>query len=165
LAAQADADLLLLARDVPVELSRDAPLPILGLPATSAAPLRCAVREGLALTVAGDAFRDPRALVAARLRGYDFVVWHAREDGEWTERFARTRALELRVYVVAFAGGRAFAVDPEGTVIAGTFERYRLAAFVYERARTHATAVAPGSDILEGLRNADAIRARATPRA
>jgi predicted amidohydrolase len=104
----------------------------------------------------------PRGLVAARLAGVDlFVVQAAGDDSAWLVAFARTRAAELRAYVVVFADGeRAFAVDPEGTIVAGTFDGYRMAAFAYDAARAAATLVAPATDVLTGLRTAEAIRAR-----
>jgi hypothetical protein len=104
----------------------------------------------------------PRGLVAARLAGVDlFVVQAAGSDPAWLVAFARTRAAELRAYVILFADDeRAFAVDPEGTVVAGTFDGYRMAAFAYDSARAAATLVAPATDVLAGLRNAEAIRAR-----
>jgi predicted amidohydrolase len=104
----------------------------------------------------------PRGLVAARLAGVDlFVVQAAGSDPAWLVAFARTRAAELRAYVLLFADHeRAFAVDPEGTVVAGTFDGYRMAAFAYDSARAAATLVAPATDVLAGLRNAEAIRAR-----
>ncbi len=96
---------------------------------------------------------DPGFLAEYRLQGYDFVVWRPREAG-WQEQFARARALELRIYVAVIdsASDRAYAVDPDGAVICGTFGDYRVAAFAYDPARTAQTAVAPHSDVLEGLR-------------
>jgi predicted amidohydrolase len=105
---------------------------------------------------------DPRGLVRARLDGCDFFIWNAAPDvGEWVTRFARTRAAELRAYLLVFAadGGRSFAVDPDGTVIAGTFGGLRFASFVYDRARTLATTVAPSTDVLAGLSLADEVGA------
>ena len=95
---------------------------------------------------------DPRGLVAARLDGIRLFVWNATlGDAAWTARFARTRAAELRCYVVVFDEGRAFAVDPDGTIVCGTFEDFAVAAFVFERARTDAWEVAPGTDVRAGL--------------
>ncbi len=110
----------------------------------------------------------PRGLVEARLSGLDCFIWQTSgQEGDWTVPFARTRAAELRTFVLVFdvRGGRAFAVDPDGGVIAGTFDGYRMASFVYDRARAAATEVAPSTDVLEGLRTADAIeRGVAEPR-
>ena len=101
------------------------------------------------------------------LAGIDlFVVDAADADADWLLAFARTRAAELRAYVVAFGKGeRAFAVDPDGTVVAGTFDGYRTAAFVYDSARSGASQVAPQTDVLTGLRTAEALRAQTQPNA
>jgi predicted amidohydrolase len=121
--------------------------------------------DGLTYAVVDDAtMQNPRGLVEARLAEIDFIVWRSAPGGDraWRTRFARTRAAELRAYVLVLEaeGERAFAVDPDGAVIAGTFDDYRLASFAYERARTRATTVAPTTDVLEGLRIAEAIRER-----
>jgi predicted amidohydrolase len=119
---------------------------------------------GIRFGIAGDrTFEEPRALVAARLDGIDVFVWNASGASAWHERVARARATELRAYVVVLArdAGRAFACDPDGTVVAGTFDDYRLAAFAYDRARSSATQVAPHTDVLDGLRTVDAMRASA----
>jgi len=44
-------------------------------------------------------------------------------------------------------------------LIAGTFDGFALASFVYDPARTRATLVAPTTDVLVGLRSAEAIAA------
>ena len=115
-----------------------------------------------AAVVSWETLRSPRGLVAARLAGIDlFICGPAPGEPEWLVPFARTRATELRAYVVAFADAhRAFAVDPDGAVIAGTFEGFRMAAFAYDAARAAATRVAPATDVLSGLRDAEAIRSR-----
>ncbi len=121
---------------------------------------------GLRLVLAGDgAVRDPRGLVATRASGIDFIVWETHDEPEWQVPFARTRAAELRAYVVVFAPAatRAFVVDPDGAVVAGTFDDYRLASFVYDRSRTQATLVAPSTDVAEGLRTAERIRTTTMP--
>jgi hypothetical protein len=66
---------------------------------------------------------------------------------------ARGRAVELRIYVVAIDERvrRAFAVDPDGAIVAGTFEDYRVAGFGLDPARTQQTLVAPATDIADGL--------------
>ncbi len=81
---------------------------------------------------------DPRALVGPRLAGVRLFVWHASIDGAWVVPFARTRATELRAYVVVLdtPRKRAFAVDPDGVVLAGTFGDFELAAFAFDRRRT-----------------------------
>ena len=89
-------------------------------------------------------------------------MWHAEGDAAWQVPLARTRAAELRAYVVVFAeGARAFAVDPDGTVVAGTFDGFLMAAFAYDPARSAATTVAPTTDVLAGLREAERLRALA----
>jgi predicted amidohydrolase len=145
LATEADADVLL-APDTGAEREREV------------AGVRAAV-------VGFERLAAPRGLVAARLAGVDlFVVRAESSDAAWQVAFARTRAAELRAYVVLFASGeRAFAVDPDGTVVAGTFEGFRMAAFAYDSARSAATLVAPATDVLTGLRTAEAIRASVLP--
>jgi predicted amidohydrolase len=105
------------------------------------------------------AMLDPRALVEPRLAGVRLFLWHAcrvehgRLDAAWVVRFARTRAAELRAYVVVFdaARKRAFAVDPDGAVACGTFGGFDLAAFAFERARTDVWRVAPATDVRDAL--------------
>lgn len=114
--------------------------------------------------VRSQTIRHPRGLVAARLGGIDTFVWMTGEsDRDWDLRFARTRAAELRAFVVVFdrANERAYAIDPDGVVVGGTFEGLRLAAFVFDPTRTAATTVAPTTDVLAGLRVAESIRAQA----
>jgi predicted amidohydrolase len=97
---------------------------------------------------------DPGVAAAYRRAGYRLLIWDARSfDPIWIEAFARTRALELRTFVVVLdrAGARAFAVDPDGTTIAGTFGALQVASFVYEGARTEQTLLAPGTDVALGL--------------
>jgi hypothetical protein len=103
--------------------------------------------------VEDEAMLDPRALVAPRLDGARLFVWRCSIDAAWVVPFARTRAAELRAYVVVFdtPRRRAFAADPDGTVICGTFGDLELAAFTFERARTEAWRVAPATDVREAL--------------
>ncbi len=100
-----------------------------------------------------EAVLDPRALVAPRLDGVRLFVWRASIEGPWVVPFARTRAAELRAYVVVFDSlrRRAFAVDPDGAVVCGTFAGFELAAFAFDRARTDAWRVAPATDVREAL--------------
>lgn len=100
-----------------------------------------------------EAVLDPRALVPARLAGVRLFVWRASIAGAWVAPFARTRAAELRAYVVVFDSlrRRAFAVDPDGNVVCGTFGDFELAAFAFDRARTDAWRVAPATDVREAL--------------
>ena len=66
---------------------------------------------------------------------------------------ARTRAAELRAYLVVLdtLDRRAFAVDPDGTVICGTFPGFDIAAFTFDRARTEQWNVAPHTDVRAAL--------------
>lgn len=107
-------------------------------------PLARLTREQLA---------DPHALVDYRLAGYRFVAVESDESDAWLGTIARARALELRMYVFVFdrGGDRAYAVDPDGAVIAGTFGAYRLASFPVDVRRTQSTVVAPGTDVAEGI--------------
>jgi len=100
-----------------------------------------------------EAMLDPRALVGPRLDGVRLFVWHASIDAAWTVRFARTRAAELRCYIAVLdtPRRRAFAVDPDGAVVCGTFGEFELAAFSFERRRTEAWGVAPETDVREAL--------------
>lgn len=100
---------------------------------------------------------DPAGLVPARSDGAALAVWEtASTDAYWTLTFARTRAMELRMYVVVLAAAqaRAFAVDPDGSVVAGTFPGYDLASFAFDLARVQNTFVAPNTDVLDGLARA-----------
>jgi hypothetical protein len=106
---------------------------------------------------------NPAGLVPARLAGLDLFIWSDADPGPETVALARTRAAELRSFVAVLPAGesdRAFAVDPDGVVVAGTFGDFRLATFVYDRARTGATSVAPGTDVLAGLRSVAELRER-----
>jgi predicted amidohydrolase len=100
-----------------------------------------------------EAMLDPRALVRPRLDGVRLFVWRTSIEAPWVVPFARTRAAELRAYVIAFDSPRrrAFAVDPDGAVTCGTFGDFELAAFAFERPRTDAWRVAPATDVREGL--------------
>ena len=102
---------------------------------------------------------DPAGLVAYRRAGYCLIVWSTDLPAPWSERLARARALELRLYLVVFdrRAGRAFAVDPDGVIIAGTFDGYRLASFALDPRKTIETLVAPSTDVREGLERVSAI--------
>ncbi len=115
-------------------------------------PHTIAASDDIAL-VDDEAVLDPRALVAARLDGVRLFVWRASIDAAWVVPFARTRAAELRAYVVVFDSPRrrAFAVDPDGVVVCGTFGEFELAAFAFDRARTDAWRVAPMTDVRDAL--------------
>lgn len=96
---------------------------------------------------------DPGALAEERLDGRQVVVWRTAYDPQWQLPFARARALELRMYLIAIDSerARAYAVDPDGTVVCGTFDGYEIASFLFDPTKTQQTAVAPGTDVLEGL--------------
>lgn len=100
-----------------------------------------------------DALLDPRALVAPRLDGVRLFAWRASIEARWVLPFARTRAAELRAYVVVFDSlrRRALAIDPDGIVVCGTFGDFELAAFTFERRRTDLWRVAPETDVREAL--------------
>jgi predicted amidohydrolase len=110
--------------------------------------------------VEDEAMVDPRALVEPRLAGMRLVIWNSALGRTWLTPFARTRAAELRCYVVAIdtLDRRAFAVDPDGAVICGTFAGYELAQFVFERTRTENWLVAPGTDVRAGLEAVERMR-------
>jgi predicted amidohydrolase len=96
---------------------------------------------------------DPGYLVAYRRAGYRAAVLDAVHADPWLERIARARAAELRMYVIVFdrSAQRAYAVDPDGVVIAGTTGDFRIASFALDPARTQQTLVAPGTDVAEGI--------------
>jgi predicted amidohydrolase len=107
------------------------------------------------------AMLDPRALVEPRLAGARIVVWKAGIEPAWIVPFARTRAAELRCYVLVLgnAGARSFVVDPDGVILAGTFGEFVMPAFAYDRARTEAWTVAPFTNVRDGLARVTAIEA------
>jgi predicted amidohydrolase len=109
--------------------------------------------------VQDEAMLDPRALVGPRLDGVGLFVWHASIAARWVVALARTRAAELRAYVVVLdtLDRRAFAVDPDGAVICGTFGGFELAAFTFDRARTRAWTIAPHTDVRSALKGVEAI--------
>lgn len=106
-----------------------------------------------AASVDDDLVLDPAGLVPYRRAGYRLICWATDMKPPWSERLARARALELRLYFVVFERSqcRAFAVDPDGTIVAGTFDGLRIASFAFEPSKTAQTTVAPGTDISEGL--------------
>jgi len=156
-ATTADADLLIASG-----ADASSPIPVVNGVEAAERVVSVAVRDAtlrIALVSPATTY-SPRALVAARLAGIDLFVWHADGDPAWHVPFARTRAEELRAFIVVLVdGARAFAVDPDGIVVAGTFDGFRVAAFAYDSARSAATTVAPSTDVLEGLRTAERIRA------
>lgn len=103
---------------------------------------------------------DPGGLVTFRRAGYPLLCWNTDLETEWTQRLARARALELRVYLVVFQRRtrRAFAVDPDGVVVAGTFGDFRIASFTFDSRKTSETQVAPETDVLQGLEYVERLR-------
>jgi predicted amidohydrolase len=153
-AAQADADVLL-ARGV---AHAQTAIPVLDVTLGGEEPAlvgAAGIEVGVvdALTA-----RNPHGLVEARIGGTALFAYAEAGDAS-TTAFARTRALELRAYVIVLTPQRAIACDPDGAVVCGTFDDFRVAAFVYDRARSQQTMVAPGTDVLAGLREARTIAA------
>lgn len=109
--------------------------------------------------VQDEAMLDPRALVGPRLAGVRLFVWHASIAARWVAPLARTRAAELRAYVVVLdtLDRRAFTVDPDGTIVCGTFGGFELAAFTFDRARTEQWNIAPHTDIRDALERVERI--------
>lgn len=110
---------------------------------------------------------DPGGLVPYRTAGYWLICWSTGLGAPWVERIARARALELRIHLVVFdrAAQRTFAVDPDGTIVAGTFDDYRLATFVFDPRKSEQTAVAPQTDVIEGLEWVSELAEREEPAA
>lgn len=96
---------------------------------------------------------DPAGLVGYRRAGYRLFVWTTGGEPAWVERMARARALELRVYAIVLsrAERRAYAIDPDGVVVCGTFDDFTLASFSLDPRKTMDTIVAPGTDVHDGL--------------
>lgn len=113
-----------------------------------------ALGERAAVVTVEDAqIEDPGGLVPHRLGGKQLIIWRtASPDEMWNRKLARARAVELRVFVVCIAPQKyAFAADPDGTIVCGTFDSFETAAFAYAPQRTQQTLVAPGTDVIEGL--------------
>jgi predicted amidohydrolase len=108
-----------------------------------------------------EAVVDPRALVGPRVDGVRLFVWNASLAQAWVVPFARTRAAELRAYLIVLdtRDRRAFAVDPDGAIVCGTFAGFELAAFTFDRRRTDAWLVAPHTDVRDALERVRAIGA------
>jgi len=96
---------------------------------------------------------DPTLLGRYRQAGNRIAVAHARDASPWTETVARARAMELRMYVIVLdhAQHRAYAADPDGVIVAGTFDDFRLASVPVDLRKTEQMTVAPGTDIDDGL--------------
>ncbi|MEO9170464.1 MAG: carbon-nitrogen hydrolase family protein [Candidatus Baltobacteraceae bacterium] len=103
---------------------------------------------------------DPEALLRARRAGARIVLLDAKQSHPWLEKLARARALELRIYVIVFdrANRRAYAVDPDGTIVAGTFDDYAIAGFSLDARRTSETTVAPGTDVAIGIERIESLK-------
>lgn len=104
-------------------------------------------------TIDADVAFDPGALIAARASGQRRIILRAARTSPWLESIACARAIELRLYVIVFdlELERAYAVDPDGIVVAGTFDGYRVASFALDYGKTEQTIVAPGTDVAAGL--------------
>ncbi len=102
---------------------------------------------------------DPGTLIGARRRGFRIAILDSQKPEPWLQSIARARALELRMYAIVFdrVEHRAYAVDPDGAIIAGTFNGYTLASFSLDARRTSETFVAPGTDIAAGLERVSSI--------
>lgn len=96
---------------------------------------------------------DPAFLVSYRTAGGRLAILDARESPPWLELVARARAAELRMYVLVFDHSldRAYAIDPDGVIIAGTTPDLPIATVPIDYARTALTYVAPGTDVAQGL--------------
>jgi predicted amidohydrolase len=156
-ATHADCDLLIASGPSAAGADDDAGVVIVSAGDTNRIVTRAGVRFAV---VTDDTFLDPEGLVGARMDGIDLFVWLTQDREGWGTRFARTRAAELRAFVIVFdtENARSFVVDPDATVLAGTFDDFAMAAFVYDRARSQATMVAPTTDVMTGLRVVESIR-------
>ncbi|HTX60545.1 MAG TPA: carbon-nitrogen hydrolase family protein [Verrucomicrobiae bacterium] len=105
---------------------------------------------------------DPAGLVGYRRSGYRLAVWTTQLEPALAQRIARARAIELRLYVVVFEGERrrAYAVDPDGAIVCGTFDGFAIASFLLDPQRIAQTAVAPGTDVSDGLERVAALSHR-----
>lgn len=112
-----------------------------------------------AIVLDDDTLLDPRTLVEPRLAGCRLAIWRVHRASSWTQRIACARALELRIYVAVldYADDRAYAIDPDGHLVAGTFGAFRTASFWFDATRTRRTLLAPETDILEGLARVHAL--------
>ncbi len=111
---------------------------------------------------ATDAF-DPGLLLQYRMAGYRLAILDAASSHPWLERVARARAAELRLYVIVFdrAAPRAYAIDPDGAIVAGTFDGYEIASFALDSRRTAQTLVAPHTDVADGVALVQSLSQRA----
>lgn len=110
-------------------------------------------RVACVVALRAEAIADPRVLAGHRRSGARVAIVDVRAHSSWTLPLVRARAIELRMYVIVFdrPSERAYAVDPDGVVVAGTFGAYRIASFSLDLHKTTQTLVAPGTDIERGL--------------
>jgi predicted amidohydrolase len=108
--------------------------------------------------IGDDVALNPHGLIRYRRAGYQIVVWESELDPTWLMAIARTRAMELRMYIVVLGrrDSRALVADVHGNIVAGTFDDYTLACFTFDGALSLETTVAPGTDILKGFERAEA---------
>lgn len=127
----------------------------LALTGTSAGDA-AALERAAAIVVDDAQIADPGGLVDARLGGRTLAVWRTQSTDEgWQRRLVRARAVELRMFVVCIRpGAYAFAADPDGVIVCGTFEDFHTATFAFAPGRAQQTLVAPGTDVIEGLEHA-----------
>jgi predicted amidohydrolase len=115
-------------------------------------------------TIAMDAAlaRDPGTLIHYRNAGYRCVILTSDAPAPWLEDIARARATELRLYLIVFdrARGRAYAIDPDGAIVAGSFDGYRFPSFALDTKRTLATVLVPGTDVAAGIERVTALARR-----
>jgi predicted amidohydrolase len=118
-----------------------------------------------AVAFVGDAeVLDPGTLPGYRRAGYRVAIWTHRKPFD-PMLLARARAGECRMYVAVLdlVATRAFIVDPDAVVIAGTLDDYRIASCAVDLAKTSQATVVPGTDVLEGFaRMAELTRERST---
>jgi len=102
---------------------------------------------------------DPGYLASLRRIGYRAAAWSVLRSSPWIEPVARVRAIELRIYVIVFdlQAGHAYAIDPDGSIVAGTFGDYRMPSLSLDLRRTMQTSVAPDTDIADGLERVHAV--------
>jgi predicted amidohydrolase len=147
--------------DLPADIDERLALLDAQIAVSPASPLGLAQLDRILPSASLDAAvaEDPGALVAYRAAGYRCFALVSDAERPWLERIARARAAELRAYVLVFDrhGGRAYAVDPDGAIVAGTFGGYTLASFPIDTARTNVTTVAPGTDVADGLERIGAL--------
>jgi len=115
---------------------------------------RAVLLEGMhALVLTDDTITEPTYLPIARQAGYDVVVWYPQQIAtQWIIPLARTRAVELRAYVIVMqADGHIHIVDPQGIIVAGTTSELYVAQFVYDPHISQTTTIVPNTDIVQGM--------------